>query len=204
MLEQLFGSKTRVRILRLFLNNPSQPYYLRELTRKLKSQLNSVRREINNLGKMGIIKSVKPAEDKEAKEAKGKKMISGGKKYFITDTDFILYPELKTLFLKAQLLSEKSFVRKIENLASVKLLILTGVFVGLQNASTDLLLVGAVNRRKLAKIAKEFEKDLNHGINYTVMSQQEFRYRRDITDRFLYDILEGKKMVIVDKITKLD
>ena len=68
MLEQLFGSKTRVRILRLFLNNPSQPYYLRELTRKLKSQLNSVRREINNLGKMGIIKSVKPAEDKEAKE----------------------------------------------------------------------------------------------------------------------------------------
>ena len=69
MLEQLFGSKTRVRILRLFLNNPSQPYYLRELTRKLKSQLNSVRREINNLGKMGIIKSVKPAEDKEAKEA---------------------------------------------------------------------------------------------------------------------------------------
>lgn len=208
MLEQLFGSKTRVRILRLFLNNPSQPYYLRELARKLKSQLNSVRREINNLEKMGIIKGVKPAGDKADKEAekspkaKNKKLISGSKKYFVANIDFILYPELKALLLKAQLLSEKSFVRKIESLAPVKLLILTGIFVGSPNGSTDMLLVGAVNRKKLAKITKEFEKNLNRGVNYTIMSQQEFRYRRDITDRFLYDILEGKKMVIVDKITK--
>ena len=58
MLEQLFGSKTRVKVLRLFLNNPGQPYYLREIAREVKSQLNSVRREVNILEKLGIIKSV--------------------------------------------------------------------------------------------------------------------------------------------------
>ena len=202
MLEQLFGSKTRVKLLRLFLNNPSQPYYLRELARKLKTQLNSVRREINNLEKIGVVKSVKLADvlsgTKKAKSKKSK--IQGSKKYFLTDTDFILYPELKALLLKAQLLLERSFVGKIEKMSQIRLFILTGIFVGIEGFATDLLLVGAVNRKKLAKIVREFEKELNHGINYTVMSSPEYKYRQDITDRFLYDILEGRKIVIIDKL----
>ena len=55
MLEQLFGSKTRVKLLQLFLNNPKKDYYLRQLAREIKGQLNSVRREVNNLEKIGII-----------------------------------------------------------------------------------------------------------------------------------------------------
>jgi len=77
---------------------------------------------------------------------------------------------------------------------------LTGIFVGIEGFVTDLLLVGAVNRKKLAKIVREFEKELNHSINYTVMSSPEYKYRQDITDRFLYDILEGRKIVIIDKL----
>lgn len=204
MLEHLFGSKTRVNLLQLFLNNPSQPYYLRELARKLKTQLNSVRREVNNLEKIGIIKSVQlvvPLTGKKGKKVK-KTIKRGSKKYFLADTDFILYPELKGLLLKAKLLLERSFVSKIEKMAKVKLFILTGAFVGIEGFVTDMLLVGTVNRKRLAHIVKEFEKELSHSINYTVMSQQEFNYRQDITDRFLYDILEGKKIVIIDKITE--
>lgn len=207
MLEQLFGSKTRINLLRLFLNNPSQPYYLRELARNLKTQLNSVRREINNLEKLGIIKSVQLVE--QGKEVKGKKNSRfqkkkrGSKKYFLANTDFILYPELKALLLKAQLLLERNFVSKIEKMAKVKLFVLTGIFVGLEGFPTDILLVGTVNRKKLAKIAHDFEKELNRNINYTVMSHQEFKYRQDITDRFLYDILENRKIVIVDKLNGL-
>jgi len=202
MLEHLFGSKTRINLLRLFLNNPSQPYYLRELARKLKIQLNSVRREVNNLEKIGIIKSVEsgaPAAE-EKKPKKKKKKTRGSKKYFLADVDFILYPELKGLLLKAQLLLERSFVRKIEKMAKVRIFILTGIFVGTEDFPTDMLLVGTANRGKLAKIVRDFEKELGHVINYTVMSQQEFKYRHDITDRFLYDILEGRKIIIVDKI----
>ncbi|MFA6215863.1 MAG: hypothetical protein WC768_04825 [Patescibacteria group bacterium] len=203
MLEQLFGSKTRVKLLRLFLNNPSQPYYLRELARKLKSQLNSIRREVDNLEELGIVKSVQPVKTENAEDQKSKiKEKPGSKKYFLANTDFILYPELKALLLKAQLLLERSFVSKIEKMATVKMFILTGIFVGIEGFSTDMLLVGAVNRKNLAKIVKDFEKELNHSINYTVMSFQEFKYRQDITDRFLYDILEGRKIVIVDKLSQ--
>lgn len=203
MLEQLFGSKTRVKLLRLFLNNPSQPYYLRELTRKLKTQLNSVRREVNNLEKIGIIKSVQLVAPETEEEKPKKRKSRGSKKYFLADIDFILYPELKGLLLKAQLLLERNFVGKVERMAKIKLFVLTGIFVGVEDFVTDILLVGTVNRKRLAKIVHDFEKELNHDINYTVMTRQEFKYRQDITDRFLYDILEGRKIVIVDKITEL-
>ncbi len=201
MLEQLFGSKTRVKLLQLFLNNQNQPYYLRELARKLKTQLNSVRREVENLEKMEIIKSVELVSEL-APEADGKrtKNVSSNKKYLLANTDFILYPELKALLLKAQLLYERNFVRKIEKMPKVKLFILAGFFVGNEAAPTDMLLVGMVNRKKLAAVVREFERELGHSINFTVLTPQEFKYRQDITDRFLYDILEGKKIMIIDRI----
>src|SRR3989344_2952005 len=203
MLEQLFGSTTRVNLLRIFLNNPSQPYYLRELARKIKTQLNSVRREVDNLEVIGIIKSVQLAEKNLGRKGEKIKPKKSSKKYFLANSDFILYPELRALLLKAQLLLERTFVRKIEKMAQVKLFILTGIFVGLEGFATDILLVGTINRKKLSIIVKEFEKELNHQLNYTVMSLQEFKYRQDITDRFLYDILEGRKMIIIDKIDQL-
>src|SRR3989344_111398 len=199
MLEQLFGSKTRVNLLGLFLNNPAQPYYLRQRARKFKYQLNSIRREVENLEKFGVIKSVsQPQNGPGKKPPKTKKQ--GSKKYFLANTSFILYPELKALLIKAQLLLEKSFVREVEKMARLKLLILTGIFVGREGFTTDILLVGGVNHRRLSFLIKRFEKELNREINYTVMTYQEYKYRHDITDRFLYEILGGKKIVIVNKL----
>lgn len=194
MLEQIIGSKTRVKLLRLFLNNPNQQFYLRELARRLKTQLNSVRREMENLEKIGIVKSLLP-ESEPVKE-KG-----GMKKFFVTNTEYILFPELKALFLKSQLLLEKSFVSKIKSLSKIQLFILTGVFIGQKGMPTDMLLVGSINRDKLAQVIRAFERDFGQNINYTVLTPQEFKYRKDITDKFLYDILEGEKMVIIDEIT---
>ena len=200
MIEHLFGSKTRVKLLRLLFNNPNQPYFLRELARKLKMQLNAVRREVVNLVKVGIVKSVsEPTGAEIAKRARGRHR-GGSKKFIQTNTDFILYPELKALLIKAQLLLERTFVSRIEQLSPLKLFVLSGFFAGIENSLTDMLIVGNVNKRTLAKIIKQFERELDRPINYTVMSVQEYRYRQDITDRFLYDILENQKIVIVDKL----
>ena len=57
MIEQLFGSKTRVKLLHLFYSNPNRSFYVREITRKIDEQINSVRRELANLLSVGIIKS---------------------------------------------------------------------------------------------------------------------------------------------------
>ena len=57
MVEQLFGSKTRVKLLNLFYSNPNRAFYVREITRKIDEQINSVRRELSNLLSIGIIVS---------------------------------------------------------------------------------------------------------------------------------------------------
>src|ERR1700730_18601016 len=57
MVEQLFGSKTRVKLLQLFYSNPNRSYFVREITRKIDEQINSVRRELSNLLSIGIITS---------------------------------------------------------------------------------------------------------------------------------------------------
>lgn len=189
MLEKLFGSKTRVKILKFFLLHPFDKFYIRQLSRDLKLQLNSIRRELENLENFGLLTS--DIKDQEK---------SREKKYFRANPAFILFDEIKALIVKAQILYEKDFVHKLEAVGKVKLLVLTGLFVNNPNALIDILLVGKINKVKLAKLIKELEFELGKEINFTVFNSQEFKYRRDITDIFLYGVLEGRKLVVIDEV----
>ncbi|MFA5413063.1 MAG: hypothetical protein WC348_00785 [Patescibacteria group bacterium] len=210
-LEQLFGSKTRVKLLKLFLNSTERMFFVREISRAINAQINSVRRELLNLKNLGIIIEVEaPKESYLVPKVDGQKKFSGKfkqvksrdviKKFFQANSAFILFPELKALLIKADFLLEKNFVNAIRRLGNVDYLALTGHFVGMPGISVDLLLVGRFNHRKVARIIKSFEKDFSREINYTLMSRQEFKYRKDITDKFLYNILENKKIVMVNEL----
>lgn len=190
--EQLFGSKTRVKLLRLFLL-PTEPktYYIREICRLISEHLNSVRRELENLEKLGLI--VKTAGEAGAEAGVQKIFYKGNQ-------NFLLYNELRALFIKSQLLLEKSLMEKITALGPIQLLILTGVFTSNNEAVTDLLVVGRVKTNNLSRLVKQFEQELGRDIKYTLMSSSEFTYRRDLTDLFLYNILENQKVVLIDNI----
>lgn len=213
-LEQLFGSKTRVKLLKLFLNNAERFYFIREIARTINSQINSVRRELLNLKNLGVVREVGRREENYLIPVKNDKNRFSGKfkrvkrkddvkKFFQANSDFILFSELRALILKADFLLEKNFVRAVGKVGTVDYLVLTGNFVGLPGIPVDLFLVGRLNRRRLARLIKSFERDFGRVINYTVMSRQEFRYRKDITDRFLYNILENKKIVMVNQLDKI-
>lgn len=196
MLEHLFGSKTRVRLLRLFLNNQKDAYYVRELTRKIKAQINSVRNELENLIEMGIIVETEVPIMEGGKKVRSSRQ----RKYYRINTESVLFPELRALFLKARVLLEKNFVRKVSQSGSISHFSLTGYFVGVEDAVTDLFIVGRVNRTRLVSVIRNFEREVGREINYTVMTPQEYKYRRDVTDKFLYSILESKKIAIIDKV----
>lgn len=199
MLEHLFGSKARVKVLRIFLNHPENSYYVRELTRLAKLQINAVRRELKNLEDLGIISSFKKSEAM-VKGKKGKSKNKQEKKYFQANVGYVLFPELRALMMKAQLLLEHDLAKRISKVGAVKYLALTGIFVGFVGAPTDLFIVGSVKKDKLIRLIRSFEKELNYEINFTLMTPAEYKYRKDITDRFLYSILENKKIVVVDEL----
>ena len=200
MLEKLFGSKTRVKILKLFLIHPLDKYYIRQLSRDLKLQLNSVRRELENLEGFGILTSdAKDINNGETPAEKKASATGQEKKYYRANPNFVLFDEIKALIVKAQILYEKDFVRKLQAIGKIKLLVLTGIFVNNPNSLIDILLVGKINKIKLVKLIKELEIELGKEINFTVFNPQEFKYRRDITDIFLYGILEGRKLIVIDE-----
>lgn len=186
MLSSLFGSPARVKILSAFLTKPEEQYYLRQLARDLELQVNSVRREIVNLEEIGLIIPI--GHETKAKE----------KKFYTINKDFLLFNELRALFMKSQILCTKEFAADVQKIYTPKLLILTGFFVDEINDKTDILIVGKINKDKFIKTVRELEVMIGREINYTIMDEKEYLYRREVLDIFLNNILEGRKIIVCD------
>ncbi len=199
MLEQLFGSKTRIKLLHIFFHSPERPFYVRELARLAESQLNAVRRELGNLEKVGLIMpTVVDAED--ISEGTG----TGRSKYYKLDAACLLHSELKALLFKAQILYERELIEVLKTKAGkIKMLLFTGCFTDAKNAETDILLVGEIRPMLVSKLVTEFEKKLGKSLRYTIMSEKELNDRREIGDKFLYSIFEGKHIMVVDEDNKM-
>ncbi len=197
MLAKLFGSLARVKILKLFLLNADASYYIRQISRHLNLQPNAVRRELENLETMELLTSHQGEEGEEG--ADDEKPGKNDRKYFQANRQFVLFNEIKDLIIKGQILCEKDFTDKLRKLGTIKLLILSGLFINDKQAPVDMLIVGNFNKEKVAKLVKELEEELVNEVNYSVLSEEEFYYRRQVTDVFLYSVLEGKKIVVIDE-----
>lgn len=194
MLEQLFGSRVRVKLLKLFLGNPDQRFFVREITRLIDERISAVRREILNLERLGIIQEVDPP-DEEAQEYTG-----AARKYFQTARGSVLFHELKQLVTKAELLGERELFEQLASRGRVKAFYLYGVFVGDYEAPVDVFIVGSISKRAVRSCMADLKKRTGRTVRYTVMSVDEYRFRNEVTDRFLVDLMNRKKVVIFDKL----
>jgi len=194
MFEQLFGSKTRVKLIRLFLDNPEKTFYVRELTRLSDSLINSVRRELENLVLLKLV-----IVQESSKKTEGEKESKGvnAKKFYKLNTKNLYYQDLHHLFSKGKILVEKKFIERLKRLGEITFLSLGGFFVKDDKAKSDLLLIGIFEKDKVTKALDEFEKEIGRSIRYTVMDESEFQLRKDIMDRFLLDILNNENNVVV-------
>ncbi|PLX26157.1 hypothetical protein C0581_05105 [Candidatus Parcubacteria bacterium] len=200
MLEQLFGSKTRLKILRVFFRDPQESFFVRELSRQVGVQINAVRRELELLLRLDIIQE-KEEKEKKAEEITSGKAGAGLRKYYQLNPESIIYSELQALLLKDTIIGQKEFIKELEQKSGdVKLLVLTGEFTGTRKAPTDLLIVGKIKPRSLSKIIEQYEKDLGFDIRYTVMSDGEFADRRYVMDKFIYGVFEAEHLKVVNKL----
>ena len=193
-LEQMFGSKTRARLMNLFLQHPEDAFFVRELTRRIDAQLNSVRRELKNLVEMGLI------VEKKSDSRKEKQTLAEKKKYYSVNQDFILFSDLRSLFQKIQILLKQNFVQELDGKGSLSYFAFTGRFVDATDIPTDLLIVGKISQPVLEKMIAKFEHELPYEINYTLMPKEEFLDRRQVADKFLLSLLTAEKIVMIDRI----
>lgn len=203
MLEHLFGSKTRVKLLRLFLRNPDEPIFVRELTRRVETQINAVRRELLNLVKLGLV--TEAAVEEPATAPGGKKRPGLKRKYYQLNKQFPLLNELSSLILKAQVLLDRRLDKEIAALGDVRYLAFMGAFIqgtGMtpSGPAIDLFLVGKIDMVGFKTLMTEVEGVFGAELNFSILAPDEFRYRKELGDRFLHSILDAPKKVLIDRL----
>lgn len=194
MIDALFGSKTRVKLLHLFLNHPGQSFFVREITRLIDEQINSVRRELANMLEVGVITSD-----------------SGDNKlYYQVNQRYDYYAALRAIFANAPLDASKpapadsgtvneQYLNAISSISALRLAILSGVLVKGSTSAVDVLLVGALPAAKVKAAMAIIEKMEGRELNYSVLSYEEFYYRLSVRDKFITEILASKHSVAIDK-----
>ncbi len=182
VLKALFTSRTRVKLLTIFMQNSEGEYFIRELTRLLDEQINSVRRELDSLRRIGLLRS----------KAKNRK------KYYVVNKNFLLFNELHSMIMKS-INSQEDLVKQIHKLGDIEFLLLSGVFVGKQ-ASCDLLLVGNVNKTELEKILDEQSKE---PVKFSIMPKTDFLYRLECNDKFISALIhDSSNIIAINKLSK--
>jgi hypothetical protein len=189
MIDALFGSKTRVKLLHLFLNNPNRAFYVREITRKIEEQINSVRRELANMLSIGIIQSDS----------------SNNRLYYEVNQSYVHYEPLRAIFADRAATSEvanpvavSDWAKRLKPLGDVRVALLSGSLVRGSRSDVDVLLAGNVNKTQLKHFIKELENEEGRQLNYTLMPYEDFYYRLSIKDRFIINIISGKYTLLQD------
>lgn len=188
MIDALFGSKTRVKLLHLFLNNPGKSFYVREITRLIDEQINSVRRELSNMLGVGIITSD----------------TSDNKLYYEVNQRYEHYVALRAIFADQPQKTAKvvraadDWLPIITGLPGVRIAVAAGVLVQGSASKVDLLIVGSIAPAKLKSAIKSIERLEGRELTYSTLPYEEFYYRLSVRDKFITEILNSSHQVVVD------
>jgi hypothetical protein len=214
IMEQLFGSKTRVKLLKLFMSNPNRSFYVREITRKIDEQINSVRRELANLLSIGLITSDS----------------TNNKLYYEVDQKYEHYGALRELFTVKKspatpVTSKPSKIDKVEQsenveekiveteeikkasvdekvwdkVGNISGLLYSGAFTRDVHSPVDVMIVGDVPIARAEAAVAELEKQEGKELRYAVMELEEWVYRKQVNDKFWLQVVDSKNLVILDK-----
>lgn len=182
-LSDIITSKVRIKILELFFSNLSEMYHVRGIVRAVGEEINAVRRELDRLEKAGLLK----------KETRGNRL------YYWTRDDYNFFGDLlsmaaKTTGLGAEIISNKKKVGKIS------FIMFSGKFVRRKDRKrddeVDILVVGDIVLPELANLIRVEESKRGKEVNYTVMSREEFDFRKRRRDPFLLGILSGSRVMV--------
>lgn len=183
MFSDLITSKTRIKLIHIFLAQPGEMYHIRDLVRRAEEEINAVRRELQLLEKKGILQ----------KEQRANRI------YYCLSKDYPFYFDLlkigaKTIGLGGEIIKNRA------KLGKIKFAMFSGRYVRKIKKSpeeVDLMIVGTIVLPELALLVRNEEARLNSEINYTAMTEDEFKFRKQRNDPFLSSIMGGSRVMII-------
>ncbi len=189
ILDNLFGSRIRVKVLKFLFRNYPGDFLVGELAARVQEEYSETKKELESLGKFRLIKKTKSAKAK-----------------YSLNPNFEFFQELKDLILKASPAEKNKMVAKILKLGRIKLAVIAGVFLNHSeavndNSIADLFIVGDdINKDRLRTFLKALEAEVGREVKLSIMDKEEFDYRHGMFDRFIRVLLEGPHEKIINKL----
>lgn len=183
-LGKLFGSETKLKVIRLFLFNPETMFETSAVAERAKSDISKVRRELSTLEKIGLIKRK-----------------NHPKKGFVLNQSFPYLLALQSFLLNIEPLSPKEILKRFTKLGSIKLVLVSGVFIQDPESRADILVVGdGLKKTNLENTIKTLESEIGRELKYAYFTTEDFKYRLSMFDKLTRDILDYPHKVVVDKL----
>ena len=192
-LAKLFGSETKVKIIRLFLFNPETVFDTSTIAKRVGEDITRVRRELSGLEKIAFVK-------RRAKKVRGK----AGGHGFVLNMSFSYLAPLQTFLTSAKPLQPTEITRKFTPLGTIKFLAIAGSFTRQADSRVDILIVGDnIKKGKLEKVIKGLEAEIGRELRYAFFNTPDFLYRLDMYDKLVRDILDYPHERLVNKLAIL-
>ena len=186
-LQKLFGSQARLKILRLFLFNPRQTFTLPEAAARARVTEREARREIRLLESIRLIASVR-----RSSRTKGA--------HYVLNDNFSQLENLQNLLLNVSEQGGKLYER-IRRTGTIKLIMLSGIFMGEWDGRLDVLIVGDRIKEPLLRARiRNFESEIGKELKFAILGSDEFLYRLSMNDHLLRDLLDYPHKIVFDRL----
>ena len=180
---KLFGSHARLKLLRLFLFNPSKSFTAAEAAARSRVTSPETRRELLNLVAAGLLRRARTKLTR-----------------YELNEKFPYLQALKHLLLNTARRGE-TVPERLRSAGGIKLIILTGVFVGDVEGSFDMLIAGdRIRENALREKMKSLEAELGRELRYALLSTADFLYRLNMNDKLVRDVMDYPHRIVYDRL----
>jgi predicted nucleotidyltransferase len=183
ILESLFSSRVRTKILTAFLLSPGKSYYALALAQGLGEHYNAVWKELVHLEKIGLLVSHP----------------EGNAKVYQINPDCSIIPELRSLVLKTEGVGFTIRLKLLEK-NDIKAAFIYGSYASGeadQQSDLDLMVIGDIDLSRFAPLIAHLEKELNRPINYIYFSEEEWKAKVDKKDPFILNVMQSPKIMLL-------
>ncbi len=202
VLSILFGSESRIRMMRLFLFNSENCFDLFDVCEKSKINSKDVKKEFLVLEKSTFIKrkdfykTIKKTKRGKTEEIKNK--VHG----YCLNKEFQYLTPIKQLLINSKTFEDNELVKRLTKIGKIKLLVVSGVFIDYQESRVDILIVGNnLNKVTMNKVIKSIEAELGKELVYAFFETQDFEYRFEMYDKLVRDIIDYPHQVLLNKLS---
>lgn len=182
MLADLITSQSRIKLLNALLAQPSEMFHVRELVRRTGDEINAVRRELLFLENKGILN----------REPRANRV------YYSLNKNYPFYFDLLRMGSKIVGLGGAILKNRVK-IGRIKYAMFSGKFTRRMEkkpTDVDFIIVGTIVLPELAVLIRDEEKRLGREINYTVMTEEEFSFRKKKRDPFILSVLLVSRVML--------